>query len=187
MESWSRYCITDWLRPVRVWETFRWVRAGSVPAPFEGACPPASAAVAMLWARTIRENKQINKRKFAETDNCRKLAELPLTESLKFWLLKISVRGCSGSVRGPREVRARSVRDPFGVRSGSVRANLGPKFSEPKIQNFKNFQIVRPSPPRRGPSSRRPEPGRPEGPCWRQRPHKLKFFAKNSLKIRTGR
>ena len=30
----------------------------------------------------------------------------------------------------------------MGVRSGSVRANFGPKFWEPKIQTFKNFQIV---------------------------------------------
>ena len=48
------------------------------------------------------------------------------------------------------------VRDPFGinskVRSGSVWANFGPKFSEPKIYIFKRFQVVRPSPPRRGPS-----------------------------------
>ena len=50
------------------------------------------------------------------------------------------------------------------VRSGSVRVNFGPKFSEPKILNFKNFQFVRPSPPRRGPSSRPAEPRRPEGP-----------------------
>ena len=53
---------------------------------------------------------------------------------------------------------------PFGIRSGSVRANFGPKFSEPKIQNFKRKQFVRPSPPRQGPSSHRPEPRRPEGP-----------------------
>ena len=65
---------------------------------------------------------------------------------------------------GPFGVRAGSVRAPFGLRSGSVRADFGPKFSEPKIQNFKNFQFVRPSPPRRGPSSRPAEPRRPEGP-----------------------
>ena len=35
---------------------------------------------------------------------------------------------------------------PCEFRSGSVGANFGPKFSEPKIQHFKNFQFVRPSP-----------------------------------------
>ena len=69
----------------------------------------------------------------------------------------------SGSIRGPFGfrsgfiwglcgVRSGFVRDPCGLRSGSVRADFGPKFSDPKIQNFKNFQFVRPSPPWRGPS-----------------------------------
>ena len=48
-----------------------------------------------------------------------------LTEFLKFWLLKISVRGRSGSVQGSREVRSGSVRGPLGVRSGSVRGAYG--------------------------------------------------------------
>ena len=34
-----------------------------------------------------------------------------------------------------------SVRNPFGVRSGSVLTNFVPKFSDPKIFKFKNFQI----------------------------------------------
>ena len=41
----------------------------------------------------------------------------PLREFLKFWLLKISVRGRSGSVWVSFGVRARSVRGPFGVRA----------------------------------------------------------------------
>ena len=48
---------------------------------------------------------------------------------LKFWLLKISVRGSfgvrSGFARGPREVHSGSVRGPFGVRSESVRDPFG--------------------------------------------------------------
>ena len=52
------------------------------------------------------------------------------------------------SIFGSFGVRSGSVRDPFGARSGPARANFGPKFSEPKIQNFKKFQSVRPS--RRG-------------------------------------
>ena len=74
---------------------------------------------------------------------------------LKFWVLKICVRGPfgvrarsarvpfgvrSGSVRGLRAVRAGSARDPFGVRSGSVRGAYGvrsgsvrdPKPPQPK-------------------------------------------------------
>ena len=49
------------------------------------------------------------------------------------------------------------VRDPFG-------AIWGLTYSEPKILIFNNFQFVRPLPPRREPSSLRPEPRRPEGP-----------------------
>ena len=48
-------------------------------------------------------------------------AQPVVTDFLKFWLLKISVRGRSGFVRGSFGVRARSVRGPFGVRSGSAR------------------------------------------------------------------
>ena len=44
----------------------------------------------------------------------------------------------------------------------SINLPLGPTYR----QLFrKSFQFVRPSPPRRGPSSRRPEPRRPEVPC----------------------
>ena len=67
----------------------------------------------------------------------------PITEFLKFWLLKISVRGRSGpfgvrsgsargslgvrsgSARVPRGVCLGSVRGPFGIRWGSVRVPFG--------------------------------------------------------------
>ena len=61
-------------------------------------------------------------------------------------------------------IHSGSIRDPFGVRLGSVRANFGTKVSEPKIQIFKNFRLVRPSP-------------------WRRRPHKSKFLRKFPTKI----
>ena len=102
---------------------------------------------------------------FLDREFSRANAVLPLTEYLKFWLLKISVRGRSGSVRGPREVcsgsvrgprgvragsapgprgvRSGSVRDPFEVRSGSVRANFAPKFPEPKSKLSKKNQYPR--------------------------------------------
>ena len=57
--------------------------------------------------------------------------DLKLTEYLKFWLLKIPVRGRWGSVRGPREVRSGSVRGPLGVRSGSVRGPFWIRFVGP--------------------------------------------------------
>ena len=54
--------------------------------------------------------------------SCSTPSPSPLTEFLKFWLLKISVRGRSGFVRGPFGVCARSVRGPFGLRPCEVRA-----------------------------------------------------------------
>ena len=57
-------------------------------------------------------------------------------------------------------VRSGSVRIPFRLRSGQFRTKI---FAAKDVIS-KHFQFVRPSPPRRGPSSGRPEPRRPKGP-----------------------
>ena len=63
---------------------------------------------------------------------------------------------------GPFGVRSGSVQDLFGIHSGSVRNPFGAisdqNFRRRKLKNSKILKKVRPSPPRQGPSSRRPEP-----------------------------
>ena len=91
---------------------------------------------------------------------------------------------CSGFVRDSFGMRSGSVRGPFGVRSGSVWVNFGPNFSDPKILKFQKFSICAAVAAAAGalkPPCRAPPPGGP--PPRRRRPHKLKIFAKNSLKI----
>ena len=59
----------------------------------------------------------------------------------------------------------RSVQNPFGIPSGSIRALFGPNldqnFRSQKYKISKIFRFLRPSPPQRGPSSRRSALRRP--------------------------
>ena len=55
----------------------------------------------------------------------------------------LQVFGNAGPNTFLRKYFSKSVRGLFGLCSRSVRGLFGTKFSEPKIQNFKNFQIMR--------------------------------------------
>ena len=119
----------------------------------EAADAPPSPAILWKWGheRSLAQAKEEMQRPGIGAQRLGGRAPWSLTEFLKFWLLKISVRGpfgirarsargpCgvrSGFARGPRGVRSGSVRDlfegrtgsaraPFGIRSGSVRGPFG--------------------------------------------------------------
>ena len=86
---------------------------------------------------------------------------------------------------GPFGVRTGSVRAPFGLRSGSVRADFGPKFSDPKIHNFKIFDLCGRRRRGGGPQAALPSPAARRAPAAAATAAQIenfceKFF-KNSL------
>ena len=86
----------------------------------------------------------------------------------------------SGSLPGPFRIRSGSVRDafggPFGMRWSSVRTNFGPKFSAPKIKNFKSFNLCGRRRRGGGPPAAVPSPAARRDPAAAATAAQIEFF-----------